>query len=95
MQGLLGRDPMSQPRSLLMRQRKRLSILMPPGLNGVTRVNTWVSTAPNGTVGNNTSYLAQISGNGEQIAFASMASNLPRHNDTNKTLDVYVWTRTR
>ena len=60
----------------------------------VTRVNTWVSTAPNGTVGNNTSYLAQISGNGDQIAFASMASNLPRHNDTNKTLDVYVWTRT-
>ena len=60
----------------------------------VTRVNTWVSTAPNGTVGNKTSYLAQISGSGDQIAFASMASNLPRHNDANKTFDVYVWTRT-
>jgi Tol biopolymer transport system component len=61
----------------------------------VTGENNWVSTTRTGTVANNTSYLAQISGNGEQIAFASLASNLRRHNDTNKTLDVYIWTRTR
>ena len=58
-----------------------------------TGVNTWVSTTPNGTVANDKSYLPEISGNGEQIAFASLASNLPRHSDTNQTLDVYIWTR--
>lgn len=34
MQGLLGRDPVNPSRGLLMRQGKRIGILMPPGLDG-------------------------------------------------------------
>jgi len=50
---------------------------------------TLVSKNSDGTLGNGSSYIAQISGNGRYVSFMSNSSNLV-NGDTNNTFDIFV-----
>jgi Tol biopolymer transport system component len=54
--------------------------------------SSFVSTAANGTPGNNTSSAPSISADGDHIVFVSLARNLPHGIDKNKAYDAYLWT---